>query len=332
MQVELHHLDRKYERLKVRDRREEGRVFASMGSKGQSAAVVLVSGPDPVRPYVLLDGFKRVRAAERLGLDVVEAAVWPQGEADALVLLHSLQRQHGRNALEDGYLVEVLTTEHGMSLEQAAVRLCRSKSWASRRLGLVKDLPVWLQACVRDGWVQCYAATKYVVPLARANRDHAERLARKLSEMDVSTRDVGVLYLAWRNGDAAQQEMVVSRPDMVLAAHRARSGDDGPEAAVLDELAGAEARLHRARRGLDRLALAGLEEWCRDRLRRRWGRVAGVMCAVEKTLEEVLRETSGPGDATADLAAACQADGNPADSPPGEVLAACGRGSDQERQ
>jgi len=332
MQVELHQLDMKYERLKVRNRREEGRVLALMGSVGQQAAVVVVQGPDPVRPYVLLDGFKRVRAANRLGLDVVEAAVWPQREADALVLLHGLQRPHPRNALEDGYLVEVLTTEHGLSLDEAANRLGRSKSWASRRLGLVKELPGWLQGCIRDGAMQCYAATKYVVPLARANKDHAERLARQLSGMDVSTRDVGILYVAWKNGDAEQQEMVVTRPDLVLAAHSARRGDDGPEAAVLDELARAEALLHRVRRGLDRLALAGLEDWCRERLRRRWGRVAGAMCAVEKTLEEVLHETLGPGDTPINPATACEGCGDAADRPTGGMLAGSGGRGDQERQ
>jgi len=153
VRVELHQLERKYERLRVRDRKAEARLIGSLVESGQQSPLVVVRGKDSVRPYVLIDGYKRVRAALRAGMDELDATVWEQGEVEALVLVHTMQRPHMRDGLEDGYLVQLLVVEQGYSLAMAGRCLGRSESWASGRLGLVRELPEWLQRMVSDGEV-----------------------------------------------------------------------------------------------------------------------------------------------------------------------------------
>jgi len=332
MRIGLHELDTKYEGLKVRDRRGESRLAVLLAQGGQySPVVVVASGNDAGRRFVLIDGYKRLRAAKRAGLDELEATVWEQSEPDALVQLHALQRQRERNGLEDGYLVNALVEEHGMSMDEIAVRLGRSKSWVSRRLGLVKALPRWLQASVSNGEVACYAAVKYLVPLARANRDHAERLAHSLADMQASTRDVGVLYLAWKTGDEKQRELVVSRPEMVLSARSAQTHSDGPEGKVLEYLTQVTALLQRARRGLEGLVLAGLERWSAQQLRRRWRRVEAASAEFSTILQEVCDEATGSGNPTADTSAQGEGTGQSLDCPDPEALAQGSERSAEER-
>jgi len=50
-------------------------------------------------------------------------------------------------------------------------------SWVSRRLALVELLPEAIQQQVREGTLGAQLAMKYLVPVARVNVDHCERMA-----------------------------------------------------------------------------------------------------------------------------------------------------------
>ena len=305
MQIELHQLDHKYERLKVRNRKEEKRIVGTMAQQGQVSPVIVVGTLDGPGKYVVIDGFKRVRAAQKVGLDTVEAVVWQHSEAEALVLMHTLQRPRERSSLEDAYLIRALVEEHGLSQMEVSRKLGRTKSWVSRRLGLVKELPEWLQEHIRKGEVQCYCATRHLVPLARTNKEHAKTLAAQLAGMEVTTRDVAELYYAWKNGTEEERLMVVSRPDLVLAARRARDRDRGEGVdAVLQDLAMVESLLRRADRAAAQLGGTELEPWIVDSLRLRKRRVWEAMSLLDNRLMEVLDESTGPGNETSHSAVA----------------------------
>jgi len=312
MLVDLHQLDRKYEDLKIRSRRSEAKLLASLESDGQQTPIVVVRGESETSPFIVIDGFKRVRAAVRLGMDQLECNVWDQSEADALVQLHSLQRPKERSALEDAYLIMALQEEHGLSLSAIGHRLGRTKSWVSRRVGLVRDLPDWLQEHIRKGELQCYAVTKYILPLARANGEHAKLLARELAGMNVTTRDVADLYYAWKTGSEEDRLTVLSRPDLVLAARHAQSqvatGDQDLES-MLQDLAKAESLLRRALRRVEQLPVAEeLEAWLVDSLRLRKRRVWEAITLLDNRLMEVLDEGPGSGDEATDSAVTREGD------------------------
>jgi ParB family chromosome partitioning protein len=308
MLIELHQLSRKYECLRVCNRREETSLLGSLEDEGQRAPVIVVEGDGEDAPFVVIDGFKRVRVAVRLGIDQLDCLVWGMIESDALVHLHTLQRPRERSSLEDAYLLRVLHEEHGLSQAAIAHRLGRTQSWVSRRLGLVRELPDWLQQHVQKGDVQCYVATKYLLPMARTNGEHAKLLARELAGMKVTTRDVADLYYAWKTGTEEEQVTVLTRPDLVLAARRAQSsGADGDEApgidAVLQDLTMAESLLRRALRLTGQLSDRGLEPWCVDSLRLRKRRVWEAITLLDNQLMEVINEGTGSGDTSSNSAA-----------------------------
>ena len=70
MQLELWQLDRKYEEEKVRDPHQEARLLGSLEREGQQQAVVVIAAEGG--RYVLVDGYRRVRALEKLKRDVAE--------------------------------------------------------------------------------------------------------------------------------------------------------------------------------------------------------------------------------------------------------------------
>lgn len=228
--VELHQLELRHDDLRIRGGDRRRRLIASVAEIGQQVPVIVIAEHERL---VLIDGYLRVEALRRLGRDTVLATTWPVSEPEAL-LQHRHLAASEHTAIEDAWLLARLRM-HGLSLDQLAARLCRSKSWVSRRLALLDELAAAVQASVRAGLVPAQAAMKYLVPLARANRRQCEQLIAGLGSARVSVREVGSLYRAWRSADAAGRQHIVAEPLLVLRALEASAarGDVDDESALL---------------------------------------------------------------------------------------------------
>lgn len=219
MQIEIAELDLRHASLRIDDRTRTQRLVASMCEAGQQAPVLVVRGAD--ERWVLIDGYARVQALRLLARDVVEAVVLELPEVDALVMGYALDHSRARSALEDGWLLAELREGHGLGLLELARKLDRSKSWVSRRLGLVQVLPLSVQAAVQRGRLVAQIATKFLVPLARANSAQCERLVAALGDERLTVREAQRLYAAWCTGDTEQRERLVEHPVLFLRAEAA---------------------------------------------------------------------------------------------------------------
>ncbi len=114
MEIELHELDLRYAALRRRDARRERALVASLAESGQQVPVVVVRGE--TGPFVLVDGYKRVRALQRLHRDTVEAVVWALSELEALLLVRVLRSGEGDSALEQGWWLRELHERFGLAL------------------------------------------------------------------------------------------------------------------------------------------------------------------------------------------------------------------------
>lgn len=217
VQLEIHQLDQRYAALRIASRSRQRRLVASLLEHGQQTPVTVVPHVEEPDRYVLIDGYARVRALTELGHDLVAVLVWPLPEAEALVLSHKASRRRP-TALEEGWLMRSLTSEHGLGRRELCLRMERSPSWVSRRMALVTVLPEVVQQAVQRGQVSPQAAMKSLVPLARANAAHCETLIASLGKDSLSVRDAARLYDAWRSADASGRERIVSQPGLCLAA------------------------------------------------------------------------------------------------------------------
>ena len=132
----------------------------------------------------------------------------------------------GESALEQAWLLHELNRRFQMSLEELSRRFGRSTSWVSRRLALVQELPEEIQEKVRHGGLSAHAAMRFLVPLARANREGCLRLADQISGRGLSSRQVGALYAAWRDGIPETQEKVLDDPLLFLRVRQAEQRDE----------------------------------------------------------------------------------------------------------
>ncbi|NLT67832.1 MAG: ParB N-terminal domain-containing protein [Acidobacteria bacterium] len=226
MELEFHQLDLRYEALRVRRPERERRLLASLAERGQQVPIVVIALADEPNRFLVIDGYKRIRALQRLGRDTVRATVWDMNETEALILDRSLRTAEGETALEQGWLLSELHRSLGLSLDDLARRFDRSVSWVSRRLALVRELPESVQQHVRNGKIGAQAAMKYLVPIARANRRSCERLAEAIARHQFNTGEVGQIYEAWRKGPIYVQNSILDDPKLFLRARREIEEED----------------------------------------------------------------------------------------------------------
>ena len=219
MHLEFHQLDRRWEHLRVREPQRQRRLLASLADIGQQTPIIVVAAGPPDR-YLVIDGYKRVAALEQLGRDTVEATVWAMSEAEALLLSRSLRFSPQESALEQGWLLAEMEQRFGYSVEELARRFDRSASWVSRRLALVEWLPEAVQQQVREGRIAAQVALKYLVPVARVDAEHCQRMAAVFAEHRCDTRQAGQLYTAWRKGARVARERILAEPELFLKTQR----------------------------------------------------------------------------------------------------------------
>jgi ParB/RepB/Spo0J family partition protein len=221
MDLEHHQLILRYEHLRVRCPERERRLLAALAEHGQQMPIVVVASEESGR-FVVVDGYKRIRAMRRLGCDVVRAACWDLEEAEALLLGRLMRTAAEETAFEQGLWLREMHQRFGLSLEDLARRFDRSTSWVSRRLALVRDLPETIQARVLRGEIAPHAAMKGLVPLARANPEGCERLVEAIAGKKLSTRQIADLVAAFRSGGARTRALVLADPLLVLKARGER--------------------------------------------------------------------------------------------------------------
>lgn len=226
MELEFHQLEMRHADLRIRDPKREGSLLASLATEGQQVPVVVVAAEadsTQAARYVLIDGYVRVAVLQKLGRDTVLATEWPVSELDALVHYHHLSMS-SRSVFEQAWFLSRLR-EQGLSLDELAKRLCRSKSWVSRRLALVNELSEPAQGKVRQGVLPPHAAMKYLVPLARANKKHCEALVEALGGERLSDREMATLYAGWRHADTIGKERICQSPRLYLRAQQVQAED-----------------------------------------------------------------------------------------------------------
>jgi hypothetical protein len=284
--IDLHQLELRHRDLRIHDGERRRRLIGSIAEIGQQVPVVVIRDAERL---VLIDGYLRVEALRRLDRDTASATTWPVSEVEAL-LHHRHLAIARRTALEDAWLLGRLR-EHGLTMEELARRLCRSKSWVSHRLGLLDELALAVQDRVRAGMVPAHGAMRYLVPFARANKRQCEQLLAGLGETRVSDRELGALYTAWKRADRTGRQRIVDEPVLFLRALAStRTGDADDDASSLHKdltmLAAIAWRAGRRIRDGGPLSAA---------LTRAWRTASEAFAALGATIEEM---HAGPDPAT----------------------------------
>jgi ParB family chromosome partitioning protein len=220
LHLDLHALLPRFASLRLRDPARLARLRASIERQGQLVPVVAVPEADREGHWVLIDGYRRREALQCLGADRIWVDGWERSVDEALMLCLARAPDRPWEAIEEAALIEELARRH--PLQAIAAQLGRDVSWVSRRLSLIKTLPEDLLEQVRAGRISLWAANRSLVPLARANAEHARTLMEKLAQEPLSTRELGRLYEHYEQAPRGQRQRLVENPQLFLKAAQSR--------------------------------------------------------------------------------------------------------------
>lgn len=244
--IEYHQIDMRYRHTRMFNDAAIERIGRSIAKHGQLRPVCVI--PDVAADrYILIDGYLRLEACKRRGLDTV-LAVCQSDEKQALlsVLIGDQQRQ--LQAIEQACLLDELARRFDQSLSSLAQLVGRDKSWVHRRLALVRSLPQSLLDALSAGTVSTWAATRILAPLARANISHAASLIEYLTHHHVSTRQLNRFFDHYKCASKSVRQNIIDQPELFFKAltllcplnrdqeQQTRSLIKGPEGRFIDDL------------------------------------------------------------------------------------------------
>lgn len=221
-QLELAQIDVRFSSLRLADPEKLRKLRASVQIEGKIREPVMVSAGVEDKRWVLVDGFKRLRVAEDLGLTHVWAQVVQLDAKHAkAAILQRNEARAGVSAIEEAWVVQSLLKEQHLTQEKVAQLLQRTQSWVSRRMALVENLEESLQIDVRLGLLPVTTARELAlmprgirqVQAAQAVRDHQlnRRQCAMLVQRLKQTRDPqaarGVLEDPLRHIEAGTRPM-----------------------------------------------------------------------------------------------------------------------------
>lgn len=119
--LEPHQLERRFAALRVPDARALAALTRSLERSGQLTACIAV--PDRAGSgYVLLDGYRRVEALQRLGRDTVWVQVWRCPLGDGLGRLLACAQPRRWAVIEEALLLRELAEDGGLSQHELSRR------------------------------------------------------------------------------------------------------------------------------------------------------------------------------------------------------------------
>jgi ParB family transcriptional regulator, chromosome partitioning protein len=287
--LDLHQLELRYAAARLVEPRAVERLARSIDQHGQLMPCIGVAEGERV---VLIDGYRRVAALQRLARDRALVERWSCTLAEGLIRVLCRSQARAFAAIEEALLIRELIDGFALTQNALARRCGRDVSWVCRRLQLLSALPESVLSAVREGTLSTWAATRVLVPLARANAEHAERLLQSMHAQPLCTRELKCWFEQYQAASRITRERLLAHPHLFLKAlrdsreeralERLRAGPEGECEADVRAIA---AVIRRVRKRLPKLDEAHLPE-----------ALIGALVQLRSTLEAFVDELKRYGN------------------------------------
>ena len=233
--VEISSIDLRYQHCRLSHGPTEQRLLGSMASQGlRDPLLGAMHGGTPV----LLDGFKRLRCAQKLGIGSIPFRALGDDEASAIVDLMRLANARSLTLLEQACLIDELKRVHGFSVAEIARRLERSTTWVSVRQGILSELTPLIKEKVMSG---AFPLSAYMYNLRTVRRLSAvqpreiEAFVSATAGKGLSVRELDILAKGYfKGGEDFRRHVEQGDVRWCLDALRS-SAESGPVAAANDD-------------------------------------------------------------------------------------------------
>jgi len=206
-------LDERLGRYRLAQPKLEQQMLKSLRDYGQMSPVVVCQLDGQT---VLVDGFKRLRAARTLkGHDRLVTRFLETDEQGAKAAIFNLNRIAGRPVeLEEAWIIYALVIDDGLQQIEVAQMLGRHKSWVNRRLALIEKLCNEARESLRLGLITPTQA-RHLTRLPRGNQNAAMQTATHAA---LTSRELSCMVdLLLASSTQEQTQFVLEKPRQAIA-------------------------------------------------------------------------------------------------------------------
>jgi ParB/RepB/Spo0J family partition protein len=206
--VERTSLDLRFQGYRLRNDAVEARLLASIAERGIEQPL---AGVDTPQGRLLLDGFKRLRCATKLGIECVPYVSLGEDEALGIASLMRAAKQQTLSILEQARFVVELLSSHDMSIADVAEMLSRSKAWVSMRRGLLSEMSQAVQEILFRGAFPVYSYMVTLRPFMRINgvgQKDIERFVQAVAGQRLSVREIELLAHGYFRGPSSLRQAI----------------------------------------------------------------------------------------------------------------------------
>ncbi|MBF0453062.1 MAG: ParB N-terminal domain-containing protein [Candidatus Magnetomorum sp.] len=135
--INLNQVSLALERLHLPSSKRIEKMEKSLKDQGQISPIALHQSN---KEYMLIDGFKRYRAAKNLGWKSLSAVGIQTNEYNAKAMVYLMNQSGSFSMIQEAVLIKELVDQDGLTQKEAGILFGRHKSWISRRLDMIRHL------------------------------------------------------------------------------------------------------------------------------------------------------------------------------------------------
>ncbi|UCH71652.1 MAG: hypothetical protein JSW62_04435 [Thermoplasmatales archaeon] len=198
--VEISSFDLRYEAYRMKNSHIERGLLVSISEVGIREHL---EGIDTNNARILLNGFKRLRCALKLGISIVPYVSLGKDEAMGIIQLVRVSNSKTLNILEQAKLVNELKRRHRMNISEIANLLSVSKSWVSMRIGLISQISAAIEKIIFSGNFPAYSYMYTLRQFMRMNyvkKSEIDEFVKLTAGKNLSIRNIELLAYGYFNG------------------------------------------------------------------------------------------------------------------------------------
>jgi len=206
--LDLSDFDLRFDRYRINQPKADLLMARSLTKYSQLAPVIYCQLEGSL---VLVDGFKRLRAARTLkGIASLQARQLEVDEQAAKAAIFNLNRITSKpNELEESWIIYALVKDDGLAQIEVAQMLGRHKSWINRRLALIERLTDEAREALRLGLLTPTQA-RHLTQLPRGNQNAAMQCA---TEHALTSRELSETVRLLQSASTQEQtQFVLEKP------------------------------------------------------------------------------------------------------------------------
>jgi len=207
-QVEITSLDKRYEGYRIRSVGVEKSLLLSISAHGIREPLQGVGG---CNERILLDGFKRVRCAQKLHIGIVPYLSLADEETVGIIELIRISNAKSLSILEQARLIDELMKVHQMSNAEIAGLLERSKAWVSVRTGIISQMSPSVMDKIFKGQFPVYSfmyTLRQFMRINKVKKAEVDEFVDAVAGRNLSTRDIDLLANAYFKGPEEFREQI----------------------------------------------------------------------------------------------------------------------------